>query len=190
LSDATPALKGQAHGDGAVSDWVDRWSYLIAPNARVLDVACGGGRHVRHLAARGARVTGIDRNADALAPLQGMGRMITADIEGGPWPLPGEVFDAVIVTNYLWRKLFPVLLLSVVPGGVLIYETFGHLQGQHGRPSHPAFLLQPLELIDWVRGQHPDAPPPTPTFHVRAFEDGELSNPTRHVQRIVATRTV
>lgn len=196
MSNATPAIKGPVHsehgqhGDGAVSDWVDRWSYLIAPNARVLDVACGSGRHVRHFAARRAHVTGIDRNADALVPLQGLGRMVTADIEGGPWPLPDEMFDAVIVTNYLWRKLFPVLLQSVAPGGVLIYETFGHLQGQHGRPNNPAFLLQPLELIDWVRGQHPDAPPPTPTFHVRAFEDGELSNPTRHVQRIVATRTV
>jgi SAM-dependent methyltransferase len=195
LSDTAPAIKGLIHrehgqhGDGAVSDWVDRWSYLVAPHARVLDVACGRGRHVRHFAARGAHVTGIDRDADALSPLQDLGRMVTADIEGGPWPLPGEVFDAVIVTNYLWRKLFPVLLQSVAPGGVLIYETFGHLQWQHGRPSNPAFLLQPLELIDWVRGQHPDAPPPLPSFQVRAYEDGELANPPRHVQRMVATRS-
>lgn len=114
--------------------------------------------------------------------------MITADIEGGPWPLTGEVFDAVIVTNYLWRKLFPVLLQSVAPGGVLIYETFGHLQGQHGRPSNPDFLLRPLELIDWVRRQLPIVPQPLPSFQVRAYEDCVLTNPPRHVQRIVATR--
>jgi hypothetical protein len=30
---------------------------------------------------------------------------VVADIEGGPWPLAGRRFDAVVVTNYLWRPL-------------------------------------------------------------------------------------
>jgi hypothetical protein len=31
--------------------------------------------------------------------------VVVADIEGGPWPLAGRRFDAVVVTNYLWRPL-------------------------------------------------------------------------------------
>ena len=41
--------------------------------------------------------------------------VLQADIENGPWPLPGERFDAVVVTNYLWRPLWPQVLASVRP---------------------------------------------------------------------------
>jgi len=106
------------------SDWIVRWTPLLPPGARVLDVACGHGRHARWLAAAGHRVTAIDRDADLLAPLAGLAETVQADLEGGPWPLPGRRFDAVVVTNYLWRPLFPALLDAVAPGGLLIYETF------------------------------------------------------------------
>ena len=105
--------------------------------------------------------------------------MLHADIEGGAWPLVGETFDAVVVTNYLWRPVFSVLVASLADGGVLLYETFGCHQGRYGRPSNPAFLLQPLELIDATR-----------TLHVLAYEDVVLDAPARHVQRIVARRAL
>ena len=41
---------------------VDRWSHLVAPEARVLDLASGSGRHVRWFAQRGCRVTAVDRD--------------------------------------------------------------------------------------------------------------------------------
>lgn len=168
-------LLSPAHGNAEPSDWVKRWTHLIAPGGTVLDVACGGGRHMRHLAQRGHRVTGIDRDAVALASAQSHGTVIAADIEHGPWPLAGQTFDAVVVTNYLWRPLWPQILSSVKPGGVLIYETFAHGQARVGRPSRPEFLLQPGELLrvcaDW---------------HTVAYENGVLSEPTRFVQRIVA----
>ena len=95
----------------------------------MLDVACGSGRHVRWFAQRGCRVTGVDRDAAAIESLREFGEMVVADIEHGPWPFAGRRFDAVIVTNYLWRPLLPAIVDSV--GTVLIYETFA--QGNERR---------------------------------------------------------
>jgi SAM-dependent methyltransferase len=157
------------------SVWVTRWSRLIAPGGSVLDVACGSGRHLRWLAAQGFAVTGIDRDTEALAPLGAHGRMLVADLENGPWPLPGERFDAVIVSNYLWRSLWPFLLASLAEDGVLIYETFALGNEAFGKPSNPDFLLRPGELFEACRG-----------LHVVAYEDGLLDAPMRRVQRIAA----
>jgi SAM-dependent methyltransferase len=163
------------------SAWVQRWSHLVPAGGTVLDVACGQGRHLRWFAQRGHAVTGIDRDAAALAAA-GTGRLIEADIENGPWPLrhtdgQPQTFDAVIVTHYLWRALFPVLLASVAPGGVLIYETFAAGNETVGKPSRLDFLLQPGELLRLC------AP-----LRVVAYEDGYLDAPPRFVQRIAAVR--
>ena len=165
------------HTAPAPSAWVQRWSHLVAPNAGVLDVACGSGRHVRWFAARGCRVTGVDRDAAALAGLEGIAETCVADLEGAPWPLPGRRFDAVIVTNYLWRALMPTLVGSVAEGGVLIYETFGAANASIGKPSNPLFLLQAGELLSATAG-----------LRVVAYEDGFVDGPPRFVQRIVAAR--
>lgn len=152
-----------------------RWAHLIARHGRVLDVACGSGRHLRWLAAEGFAVTGVDRDATALASLQGTSRCITADIENGPWPLAGERFDAVVVTNYLWRPLWAALRASLADGGVLICETFAQGNEAFGKPSNPNFLLRPGELLEACNG-----------LQVVAYEDGVLDAPPRRVQRIVA----
>ena len=157
------------------SAWVRHWAVRIPAAGRVLDVACGSGRHLRWFAERGARVTGLDRDAAAVAASQGLGRVLVADLERGPWPLAGERFDAVVVTNYLWRPLMPSLLASLADGGVLIYETFALGNEAFGRPSNPDFLLRPGELLDVCRG-----------LHVVAYEDGVEGAPLRRVQRIVA----
>lgn len=177
------------------SDWVRRWTPLLPPAARVLDVACGHGRHVHWLAAAGHRVTAIDRDPALLAPLAGLATTLAADLEAAPWPLPGHRFDAVLVTNYLWRALFPALLDAVAPGGLLIYETFAQAQAGLGRPRRPEFLLRPGELIDLVRAparRLAGAPSPSENWHVIAYEEGRLPArgevPERAVQRIVARR--
>ncbi len=170
-----------AHGGLAASDWVQRWGRLVPAGGTVLDVACGQGRHVRWFAALGHRVTGVDRADDALAGLSGLAETVLADIENGPWPLvqagQPRQFDAVVVTNYLWRPLLPTLADSVTPGGLLIYETFAAGNATVGRPANPDFLLQPGELLarfaDW---------------RVIGFEDGFLPQPERFVQRLCAVR--
>jgi len=103
------------------SPWVKRWSHLVAANVTVLDVACGSGRHVRWFASRGCKVTGIDRDGAALDPLRGIAEVIAADIEGGPWPLAGRRFNAIVCTNYLWRPLLPTLIDALADSGVLLH---------------------------------------------------------------------
>ena len=52
----------EGHGFQDPSPWIVRWASELAPGTDVLDVACGGGRHTRFLAARGHRVTAVDRD--------------------------------------------------------------------------------------------------------------------------------
>jgi SAM-dependent methyltransferase len=162
---------------------VTRWAAWLSAGSTVLDLACGSGRHLRWLAARGLRVTGVDRDAQALQGLDGLKaahetvELLLSDIEAGPWPLADRRFDAVVVTNYLWRPLWPAIVASVAPGGLLIYETFCAGHERHGRPTRPAFLLQPGELLQVTQG-----------LRVLAYEDGYLDHPPRLVQRICARR--
>jgi SAM-dependent methyltransferase len=159
------------------SPWVCRWSALIRPGGKVLDVACGSGRHVHWLAQQGFRVTGIDRDAAAIDALRGIAQVHVADLEGGAWPLPGARFDAVVVTNYLWRELWPALLEALADGGVLIYETFAEGNQSVGKPSRADFLLRHGELLEAAHG-----------LRIVAYEDGFLDGPPRFVQRIAAMR--
>jgi SAM-dependent methyltransferase len=173
------------HGSEPVSAWVQRWSSLVPAGGTVLDVACGLGRHTRWFLARGHRVFAVDRSAAAidgvraLAP-SGIGERLetrVADLESGPWPFAGQRFDAVVVTNYLWRPLLPVIVDSVAPGGALIYETFAAGNEAYGKPSRADFLLRSGELLVACAG-----------LRVVAFEDGYLDGPPRRVQRIAAVR--
>ena len=173
------------HGTGAPSAWVTRWAHLISRNGQVLDVACGAGRHAHWLATQCLTVTGVDRDGLALSaaqaawPVQGAParQLLQADLENQPWPLAGQQFDAVVVTNYLWRPLWPSLLAALAPGGVYIHETFAHGNASVGKPSRPDFLLQPGELLQICAG-----------LRVVAFEDGFCQHPDRFVQRVVAVR--
>lgn len=164
------------HGNPAISPWIERWGSPLPPG-RALDLACGSGRHLRWLQARGWQVTGVDRDEQALAGLTGLGELVLADLEGGPWPLGARVFDLVVVTNYLWRPLLPQLVAAVAPGGTLLYETFALGNEQYGRPSRPDFLLRPGELLDACAG-----------LQVMGYESGQLAAPDRVVQRIAARR--
>jgi SAM-dependent methyltransferase len=170
----------QMHGSETPSAWAQRWAHLMPGGGTVLDVACGRGRHVRWLAARGHAVTALDRDSEALNALQSVAECVQADIETGPWPLPGRRFDAVLVTHYLWRPLLPTLCDCLAEGGVLIYETFADGQQHIGRPSRPDFLLQPGELLQAFV-----------SLRVVAFEDGfeALPAPGRCMQRIAAVRS-
>jgi SAM-dependent methyltransferase len=172
------------HGTEPPSDWVKRWSHLVKPQGTVLDVACGYGRHAIYFNQLNHPVTLVDRAQAAIYSIAIEAHLcekLVADIEGGPWPLPGRQFDAVVVTNYLWRPLMPTLLASLALGGVLIYETFAQGNETVGKPSRPDFLLRTGELLDMCKG-----------LRIVAFEDGFVEathgQTSRFVQRIAAVR--
>ena len=160
------------------SPWVMRFAPQWVAGAQVLDLACGSGRHARALQALGARVTAVDRDGAALRQLPVGIEAIEADLEGAPWPLVGRRFDAVIVTHYLWRPLWPQIIESVAPGGWLVYETFADDNASVGRPARPDFLLRRGELLAVVAG----------ALRVVAYEDGFQAGPDRFIQRIAAVR--
>ena len=161
------------------STWVQRWSHLAKPGARMLDIACGRGRHMAWFAGRGLQVTGIDRSAEALTEASRYGQVVQADLETQAWPLMDSTapqrFDVVVVTNYLWRALFASILHSLEPGGLLLYETFARGNERFGRPARPEFLLQPGELLSLCHG-----------LQIVAYEHGLLAQPARCVQRVAA----
>lgn len=170
------------HGQAMPSPWLQRWAHLLPAGGSVLDVACGRGRHLRWLAGRGHRVTGIDRDAGALAFSADLvatagATLVEADIENGPWPCTEQTFDVVVVANYLWRPLWPQLLGALAPGGVLVYETFAAGNQTVGKPSRPDFLLRHGELLARCA-----------SLHIVAFEDGFVDNPARFLQRVVAVQ--
>ena len=156
-----------------------RFAPLVRPSSSVLDVACGNGRHTRFFLARGHEVVAVDIDLSKVADLETSAhlKLIEADIEGGPWPLSGARFDAVVVTNFLHRPLLDRLVDAVAPEGVLIYETYARGNERWGRPSNPDFLLRPGELLEVARGR----------LRVIAYEDVTVTDPRpAAIQRICA----
>jgi SAM-dependent methyltransferase len=175
------AFMNRPFSDTPPSPWVRRFAPLIPPAGEVLDLACGPGRHARHLAGLGYRVEAVDRDEALLGGLSGVPGVGTrrADLEGGAWPYYGRQFEGIVVTNYLWRPLLPSLMASLAEGGVLIYETFMVGNERFGSPSNPQFLLRHGELLDLMHRR----------FTVVAFEQGEVAQPRPAVvQRICVSR--
>ena len=134
--------------------WLTAHKHLLPPGGRVLDVACGRGRHALWLAARGWPVHAIDRDAAAIAFVREEAARLALplvadvmDLETGDARLPERAYDAIVVVHYLHRPLFPALVKALRPGGVLIYETFTVAQALRGKPTNPDFLLAPGELV-------------------------------------------
>ena len=162
------------------SAWVARWAPVI-PAGETLDLACGGGRHARLLAALGHPVLAVDRDAASLAQAAGPG--ITTlqhdlEAEASVWPFAPGRFAGIVVTNYLHRPLFAHLAGALAPNGILVYETFALGNERFGKPSNPAFLLAPGELLE-VASRH--------GLRVLAYEDGIVDTPRpARVQRLCA----
>jgi len=161
------------------SPWVGRFIALVRKGGAVLDLACGSGRHTVLAAGLGHRVTALDRDVSRLAA-DGNIEFVEADLEGDArWPLSDRRFDGIVVTNYLHRPLFLILVNSLCPGGVLIYETFAVGNEKYGRPHNPDFLLRDGELLDAFAGD----------LSVIAYECGAVEHPAPAViQRIAAVK--
>ncbi|PIE24430.1 MAG: hypothetical protein CSA62_03910 [Planctomycetota bacterium] len=176
------ALRRERRKRQGPSPWVTTAVGCLEEGSRVLDLACGHGRHARVLLREGHQVVAVDKDLSQLGDLlkeQGL-EALAADLEtGGPWPLGEEQFDAIVVTNYLWRPLFPELFAALNYGGVLIYETFMEGQEEFGKPRNREHLLKSNELLQLCMDE----------CTVLAFEQGVFEEPEpKCVQRILAQR--
>ena len=168
-------------GPSVPSRWIARWLLAVRPGGRVLDFACGTGRHARLAREAGHPVLAVDRDSTALVALEGTGiETRPEDLEHGRWSFAAERFDAIVVANYLFRPRLDLLATLLAPGGIWLYETFADGNARFGRPSSPAFLLRPGELVRAVGRAG---------LHLLAYEDGFLPAPRpARVQRAVAVR--
>ena len=164
------------------SAWVTRFAGLAASGLPVLDVAAGAGRHSRVFLDLGYPVTAVDIDISGLDDLAGRAglEVIEADLEdGGPWPFAGRSFGGIVVTDYLYRPILPLLAACLAPGGVLIYETFAEGNAAFGRPKNPDFLLRPNELLEAFED----------VLQIVAFEQGLVQTPRPAArQRLCATK--
>jgi len=164
------------------SAWVETHAGLIRPGGRVLDLACGSGRHTRYLADQGFRVIAVDINLTGVADLATDERveLIEADLENEAWPFADTRFDGIVVCNYLHRPHFPLLIEALDEAGVLIFDTFAVGNERFGKPRNPDFLLRPGELLDAFSA----------SLSVVAYEHGQVDEPSPGVrQRLCAVRS-
>ncbi|MBI4502476.1 MAG: class I SAM-dependent methyltransferase [Gemmatimonadetes bacterium] len=144
------------------SSWFTWHAALIGPGTRVLDLACGAGRHAIAAAELGARVTAVDSDAGRLRHARRAAQhrrlsveWIEADLAHHPVPERG--FDLVMIFNYLDRRRMPDFTSAVARGGYLMVETFLESQRQLGwgptsgdhllRSGELPALFAPLEMI-------------------------------------------
>jgi SAM-dependent methyltransferase len=163
------------------SPWVRRFAPAIPQGGQVLDLACGAGRHTALLASLGHTILAVDRDISGIELLQGASiQTQELDLEGAVWPLLGQIFSGIVVTNYLYRPFLDELPKMLAEGGVLIYETFADGNAEFGKPSNPNFLLKPGELFALAERSG---------LKVIAYEDIYLNQPKpAMVQRICAVK--
>lgn len=165
------------------SGWLLENAGLLPRGGRVLDVACGRGRHALLLAGAGFAVTAIDRDPVALARIETIAGRLgftiateVVDLETDPPPsLGSQRYDIVLGFNYLHRPLFPALKDAAKTGGRIFYETFTRKQAERGHPRNPAFLLDEGELPRLMQ-----------PFKILRSREGEIDG--RFVASVVAER--
>lgn len=177
------------------SPWVERFAPLVRSGGIVMDLACGNGRNGRLFLRRGHSVIFVDRDVRAVADLAShpQVQVLEADLEANPatnppaaksglasWPLYGQRVAAIVCVNYLHRPLFPSMIDSLAPDGVLLYDTFARGNEICGRPRNPDHLLKAGELLGIVSGD----------LNVVAYEQGLVDDPACPgvKQRICAVR--
>ncbi len=163
-----------------ISNWVKYClEELPCKNGYALDLACGKGRHSIFLSKLGYNVLSVDIDEHKLNCFNGkLIKKKVIDVENiNNWPLAKKKFNAIIVTNFLNREIFPSIIRSIKKGGLLIYETFSEGHQKIGRPTNPKYILKPRELLLLSN-----------KMQLVAYENIYINNPSNHVfqQRILA----
>jgi tellurite methyltransferase len=144
----------------------------LLPAGPALDLACGTGRHTLLLASRHQPVTAVDSSEVALGIVERRAEALDYEVSRAKrlpgrlpqsanrrqgiqlWQadleevnLPAHMFSLVICVNYLQRSLFVQMERTLIPGGVLLFETYTVAQLDFaGGPRNRNYLLERGEL--------------------------------------------
>ena len=111
-------------------------AHSARPVSKVLDVACGGGRHVVGLAKRGYRCTGYDFTAERVKAARARAERAGVELtlkQGDATKLPkGELFDAALALYIIFllpsdediKRCLKGIRAALPPGGVLICNIY------------------------------------------------------------------
>ena len=122
--------------------------WTLAPLGKALDIACGNGRNSVFLAARGFDVDAVDISTVATTRLLTQSPRISAiQADLDTWQIPRDRYTLIVNIRFLDRRLFPMIIAGLRPGGVLIVESF--IDGHRSR-----YCLKPNELLRSFRSLH------------------------------------
>jgi 2-polyprenyl-3-methyl-5-hydroxy-6-metoxy-1,4-benzoquinol methylase len=144
-----------------------------APAGRALDIACGAGAVSLFMADRGFAVDAVDISDVALAgfarqhpAIQG----VCADLD--VFDLATDRYQLIANIRYLNRRLYPQIIAALVPGGVLMFETFMKSRREEmDRGFKREYLLDEQEL--------PRVFAPLETLYYQEADTGDTECPPR-----------
>jgi len=127
----------------------------MAKNRRALDIACGTGRNAIYLAQQGFTVDAVDISDEGLKKFRDKHqniRPVCVDLDH--FDIAPKHYDLIINIRYLNRRLFPYIKEGLVPGGVLIFESFMErplmdktVSKENYHPSCRDYLFRENELL-------------------------------------------
>ena len=142
---------GNPHPDFVPDPILTQYAHLLDGNGWALDVACGVGHNALFLARHGYDVLAVDGSLVGLQYGRAAAReralpvhFAAADLDR--FAPPPRRFGLILVMRFLSRPLLPLLKEALVPGGLMIYQTF-NLNWRRANPAfNPEYLLAPGEL--------------------------------------------
>ena len=160
---------------------VERFWPLAPHKGRALDLAAGLGVNSIFLADQGFNVDAVDISDVAMERLKDRHPRVTsicADLD--QYVIEARTYDLILNIHFLNRRLFPLMIEGLKPGGVLIMETF--LEGDRDGAEETTcrdYLLRPNELLHAFL-----------KLHVLFYEEKENIPPIRasHLATLVARR--
>ena len=131
--------------------------HLLPSSGHALDLACGRGANAVLLARQGLQVDAWDIADIPIADLQKLAlekqlniHAEVRDVETQP-PEP-NIFDVIVVSYFLDRKIIPALIMALKPEGLVYYQTFKQQHVSERGPKSTGYRLAEQELLQLFSG--------------------------------------